>query len=57
MPPGEAQVLSPQKAEALQAVQTAIEGLKKAQQSGNFADYGAALQNLDDAIKRYNNTR
>lgn len=45
--------LSAAKAAALQGVQTALDAMQTAQQSGNFAEYGLALQNLDDAMAKY----
>jgi hypothetical protein len=57
VPPGVPVQLSAQKAVALQEVQTALDALQQAQRSGNFADYGTALQRLDDAMAKYNNTR
>jgi hypothetical protein len=45
--------LSPAKAAALQEVETALTGVRDAQRSGNFADYGSALQKLDDAMNKY----
>ena len=32
---------------------TALGAVKDAQRSGNFAQYGAALQRLDDAMNKY----
>jgi uncharacterized membrane protein (UPF0182 family) len=49
--------LSPAKAAALQEIQTALGAAKDAQKKGDFAAYGAALQRLDDAINKYNNTK
>jgi uncharacterized membrane protein (UPF0182 family) len=49
--------LSGAKAAALQEVQTAFDDLRKAKQSGNYADLGTALQRLDDAMNKYNNTK
>jgi uncharacterized protein len=49
--------LSPAKAAALQEIQSAIGAAKDAQKKGDFAAYGAALQRLDDAINKYNNTK
>jgi uncharacterized membrane protein (UPF0182 family) len=46
--------LSPAKAAALQDVQNALARAKQAQQGGNFADYGDALQRLDDAMNKFN---
>jgi uncharacterized protein len=57
IPPGGGPVaLSAAKATALQEVQAAINAVRQAQQSGNFAAYGAALQRLNDAINRFNGT-
>src|SRR5262245_49074493 len=49
--------LSPAKAAALQDIQAAIGAAKDAQKKGDFAAYGAALQRLDDAITKFNNTK
>ncbi|WP_033708654.1 hypothetical protein, partial [Mycobacterium avium] len=49
--------LSPAKAAVLQEIQAAIGAAKDAQKKGDFAGYGAALQRLDDAITKYNNTK
>ncbi|ORB33397.1 hypothetical protein, partial [Mycobacterium paraseoulense] len=49
--------LSPAKAAALQEIQAALGAAKDAQKKGDFAGYGAALQRLDDAITKYNNTK
>ena len=49
--------LSPAKAAALKDVDSAIGAARDAQKSGDFAAYGAALQRLDDAITKYNNTK
>ncbi|MFZ0834045.1 MAG: hypothetical protein WAM92_13370, partial [Mycobacterium sp.] len=57
VPPGAPVQLSAPKAAALQEVQTALEALQQAQRNGNFADYGSALQRLDDAMSKYNNTK
>jgi uncharacterized protein len=51
--PGVPLTLSPAKAAALQDVNAALDGMHAAQQSGNFAQYGAALQRLDDAMAKY----
>ncbi len=45
--------LSGAKAAALQEVNTALDDLRQAQESGNFGQYGEALQRLDDAMKKY----
>ncbi len=54
VPPGGVS-LSGAKAAALQEIQQAMDAVKKAQQSGDFADYGQALQRLDDAMTKYDN--
>lgn len=51
--PGGATTLSGAKAAALQDVETALGAVQEAQRNGNFADYGDALQRLDDAMKKY----
>ena len=55
--PGGPVQLSAAKAAALQEVNSALDGVRQAQQGGNFADYGEALQRLDDAIKEYQSAR
>ena len=40
-----------------QDVQSALDGVRQAQQNGNFSDYGQALQRLDDAMKKYNSAK
>ena len=58
VPPGAGAVqLSAAKAAALQDVQSALDSVRQAQQGGNFADYGQALQRLDDAMKKYSSTK
>ncbi|MEV0698568.1 UPF0182 family protein [Saccharopolyspora sp. NPDC050389] len=44
---------SPQLSQAVTDIRAALEHVRKAQQSGNFADLGSAYQQLDDAIKRF----
>ncbi|TFV57894.1 hypothetical protein E4P42_14350, partial [Mycobacterium sp. PS03-16] len=56
-PGGPPQQLSSAKAAALQEVQDAMSGLQEAQRNGDFAQYGEALQRLDDAMNRYSETR
>ena len=51
--PGGNVQLSTAKAAALQQVQAALDGMEAAQTSGNFAQYGEALQRLDDAMNAY----
>jgi uncharacterized membrane protein (UPF0182 family) len=55
--PGGTTQLTPAKAAALQGVQNALDAMQQAQQSGNFAEYGQALQNLDDAMAKYRETK
>jgi len=57
VPPAGAVELSGAKAAALQDVQSALDAVRQAQRSGNFADYGTALQRLDDAMSKYNNAK
>jgi uncharacterized membrane protein (UPF0182 family) len=52
MPPGGAN-LSPGKAAALQEIQSAMGAVRDAQRGGNFAQYGAALQRLDEAMSKF----
>jgi uncharacterized membrane protein (UPF0182 family) len=49
--------LSPAKAAALQEVESALSGVREAQRSGNFGEYGSALQRLDDAMKKYDTAK
>jgi uncharacterized membrane protein (UPF0182 family) len=56
MPPG-GMTLSPAKAAALQEVQSALSGVRDAQRSGNFAQYGAALQRLDEAMAKFDSAK
>lgn len=51
--PGGGTQLSTAKAAALQDVNTALDAVQQAQRTGNFADYGSALQKLDDAMNKY----
>ena len=53
VPPGGPLQLSGAKSAALQEVSTALEAAQKAQQSGDFAEYGQALQRLNDAMTKY----
>jgi hypothetical protein len=57
VPPGGPVQLSGAKAAALQEVNTALDALQGAQTSGDFAEFGEALQRLDDAVKKYQSTR
>ncbi|WP_370068754.1 UPF0182 family protein [Mycobacterium sp. MAA66] len=54
---GVPETLSPAKSAALQDVNTALDAVRQAQQGGNFAQYGDALQKLDDAMSRYRSTK
>jgi uncharacterized membrane protein (UPF0182 family) len=56
MPPG-GMTLSPAKAAALQEVQSALGAVRDAQRSGNFAQYGAALQRLDEAMGNFDSAK
>lgn len=51
--PGGGVQLSTAKAAALQDVNAALDAVQQAQRTGNFADYGGALQKLDDAMNKY----
>ncbi|AQT81189.1 membrane protein [Mycolicibacterium litorale] len=55
--PGGATTLSGAKAAALQDVESALGAVQEAQRNGNFADYGDALQRLDDAMKKYESAK
>ena len=57
VPPGPNEQLSGPKAAALQEIETAMQAVKQAQQSGNFAEYGQALQRLDDAMNKYDTAK
>ena len=56
VPPG-GMTLSPAKAAALSELQSAMSAARDAQRSGNFAQYGAALQRLDEAMNRYDSAK
>jgi len=49
--------LSPSKAAALNDVQSALGAVREAQRSGNFAQYGAALQRLDEAMNKIDSAK
>jgi uncharacterized membrane protein (UPF0182 family) len=55
--PPPSQGLTGQLAQAAQQLDAAIEDVKKAQQSGDFAQYGAALQRLDTAMTNFQNAQ
>ncbi|OQO89796.1 membrane protein [Saccharomonospora piscinae] len=44
---------NPEVQQAVDDIQSALEGLQQAQQSGDFAAQGEALQQLDEAARRY----
>nr|WP_188985358.1 UPF0182 family protein [Saccharopolyspora subtropica] len=52
-PPGVNTPVSPQLNQAVTDIRTALDRIRQAQQSGNFADLGAAYQQLDDAVRRF----
>jgi uncharacterized membrane protein (UPF0182 family) len=56
VPPGGLN-LSATKAAALQEVQSALGAVREAQRSGNFAQYGAALQRLDEAMGKFDSAK
>ncbi|MCP2623204.1 UPF0182 family protein [Mycolicibacterium smegmatis] len=49
--------LSQAKAEALQDLESALTAAQEAQRSGDFAEYGQALQRLNDAMKKYDSAK
>ncbi len=56
--PGQPPVqLSPAKAAALQEIDAAVAAAQEAQRSGDFANYGQALQRLADAMQKYDTTK
>jgi len=56
VPPAGPTQLSGAKSAALQDVNAALDALQEAQRSGDFAQYGEALQRLDDAVSEYQST-
>ena len=52
-PNGAPTQISAAKAAALQEVNTALTAAQEAQKNGDFAEYGAALQRLNDAMTKY----
>ncbi|HPY24911.1 MAG TPA: membrane protein, partial [Mycobacterium sp.] len=52
VPPGGG-TLSPALAAAMAEIESALSGVREAQKSGNFAQYGAALQRLDEAMGKF----
>lgn len=53
VPPSGPTQLSGAKGAALQEVNTALDAVREAQRNGDFAEYGEALQRLDDAMNEY----
>ncbi len=53
VPPGGPVQLSGAKSAALQEVNAALDNMQQAQTSGDFAEFGEALQRLDDAMNKY----
>jgi uncharacterized membrane protein (UPF0182 family) len=49
--------LSAAKTAALAEMQQAMSAVRDAQQSGNFAQYGAALQRLDEAMGKFDSAK
>ena len=56
-PPGGGAQLSSAKSAALQEVQSALTAAQEAQRSGDFAQYGQALQRLDQAMKKFDSAK
>jgi uncharacterized membrane protein (UPF0182 family) len=52
VPPGGG-TLSPARAAALAEIESALGAVREAQKSGNFAQYGSALQRLDEAMGKF----
>jgi uncharacterized protein len=50
---GAAVTLSPAKSAALKDIESAMQAVQQSQSSGNFAEYGQALQRLNDAMNKY----
>nr|WP_245775746.1 UPF0182 family protein [Saccharopolyspora flava] len=48
---------TPDTGQAVGDIRNALERVRRAQQSGNFADLGQAYQQLDEAIKRFEQTQ
>ena len=53
VPPTGPSQLSAAKTAALQNINSALDAVREAQRSGDFAQYGEALQRLDDAMSEY----
>lgn len=56
-PPAGSSPLSSTKAAALKEIQAAIGAAREAQKKGDFADYGEALQRLDEAIAKFDSAK
>ncbi|MFC7343116.1 UPF0182 family protein [Saccharopolyspora griseoalba] len=56
-PPGQQESGSPETGQAVSDIQSALEQLRQAQQSGDFGQIGQAYQQLDEAIKRFEQTQ
>lgn len=56
-PPAGGSGLSPAKAAALREIESAITAVRESQRRGDFADYGSALQRLDDAMAKFNSAK
>lgn len=56
-PPTGSTPLSTAKAAALKEIQTALGEARDAQKKGDFAEYGEALQRLDDAITKFDDAK
>ncbi|CAJ1501508.1 UPF0182 family protein [[Mycobacterium] kokjensenii] len=56
-PPAAESGLSPAKAAALREIESAITAVRESQHRGDFADYGAALQRLDDAMAKFDDAK
>jgi uncharacterized protein len=50
---GAAATLSPAKAAALKDIESAMQAVQQSQRGGDFAEYGEALQRLNDAMNKY----
>lgn len=57
VPGGPPVALTSAKAAALDDIKSALGAVRDAQQSGNFAGYGEALQRLSDAMDKYDSTK
>jgi uncharacterized membrane protein (UPF0182 family) len=55
--PGGGAGLSAAKSAALAEMQSAMSAVRDAQRSGNFAQYGQALQRLDEAMGKFDSAK